>query len=290
MKAPDFSYTRAESLDEAISLLNATDVDSALIAGGQSLMAMLNLRIASTDHLVDLNGLTELRGIEERGEKVRIGALTRHSEIENSALIAAELPLVAEAIREVAHVAIRNRGTIGGSLALADPAAELPACMMAYEAEIVVAGAQGEKVYPASDFFLGVFETAMQPGEVIKEVILEKRGTATDQYAFAELARRKGDYAMAGIAIATKGSQQIETAKIVAFGVSDKPEYAPQAEQSLIGSSLPISDDKALEVAEAAFSEIEFAGDVHASAETKAHLTKTLIQRSLAKLSGNNSS
>ncbi|MGI9378454.1 MAG: FAD binding domain-containing protein [Methyloligellaceae bacterium] len=289
MKAPDFSYTRAKSLDEAITLLNATDVDSSLIAGGQSLMAMLNLRIASTDHLVDLNGLTELRGIEERGNNIRIGALTRHSEIEGSALIAAELPLVAEAIREVAHVAIRNRGTIGGSLALADPAAELPACMMAYEADIIVVGTQGEKSYPASDFFLGVFETALQPGEVIKEIILKKRGSATNHCAFAELARRKGDYAMAGIAISTTGSQQIESAKIVAFGVSDKPEYAPRAEQALVGSPLPISDEKASQVAEAAFSEIEFAGDVHASAQTKAHLTKTLVRRSLAKLSGKDS-
>lgn len=286
MKSPDFEYARPGTLEEAIALLSDDNSDALPLAGGQSLMAMMNLRVAGPDRLVDLSDLTDLSGIEESGDIIRIGAMTRHVELEESSLVAKHLPLIATAIKEVAHVAIRNRGTIGGSLALADPAAELPACCVAYNATIVTQGEEGEKRVPADGFFTGVFETTLGEGQLIKAIEFEKRSGAGNYYAFAELARRKGDYAMVGVAISTSGMQHLENSRIVLFGVSDRPERAGTAEKLIDGSPIAIPEDIREKAAASAAEGIEFAGDLHASAETKAHLSAVLVERALKDIDG----
>ncbi len=286
MKAPDFEYARPGSIDEAISLLSSEDLDTIPLAGGQSLMAMMNLRVAAPDRLVDLSALPEMSGIEDKGSTIRIGAMTRHVELENSELVAEQLPLISTAVRDVAHVAIRNRGTIGGSLALADPAAELPACCMAYDATIITQGKSGEQRVPADGFFTGVFETALGQGELIKAIEFEKRGGESNHFAFAELARRKGDYAMVGVAMSARGAQTIEDLRIVLFGVSDKPERAGAAEKLLEGQSINFSGEILDKATAIATKGIDFAGDLHASAPTKAHLSTVLVKQALKQLSG----
>jgi len=163
MKAPNFAYAKPASLNEALELLSAHAGAAVPLAGGQSLMATLNLRLSAPELLVDLGALDELRGIAEDGDAVAIGALTTHSEVAQSPLVRRALPLIARAMRDVAHVAIRNRGTLGGSLAYADPAAEMPACCVALDATLVVAGRAGRREIPAAQFYKGLFETALDP-------------------------------------------------------------------------------------------------------------------------------
>ena len=285
MKAPDFEYARPDSIEEAISLLSPGDLYTLPLAGGQSLMAMMNLRVAAPDCLVDLSAISELSGIEDKGSTISIGAMTRHVEMGNSELVAEHLPLISAAINDIAHVAIRNRGTIGGSLALADPAAELPACCIAYDATIITHGTSGEKRTPADGFFVGIFETVLGEGELIKAIEFDKRGNKESQFAFAELARRKGDYAMVGIAMSANGTQTIVDPRIVLFGVSDKPERAVDAEKTLEGSPINISEEILEKVSNVVTEGIDFSGDLHASASTKEHLSTVLVKRALIQLS-----
>jgi len=265
MKAPRFAYARPASVAEALALLDKHQDDARVLAGGQSLVPMLNFRVAAPKVLVDINRIAGLGGIKVTKSHVRIGALTRHVELERSVDIAKHLPLVAAAMPYVAHPAIRNRGTFGGSCALADPAAELPACALALGATFVVAGKKGERRVAAEDFFKGLYATALKTGELLiaAEFPLPKPG---DACAFGELARRHGDYAMVGLAV--QASKRGFRAAF--FGVGDRPELieaeAADAVISKVGTAL---DPRA---------------DLHASAETKLHLAKVLAGRVLAQL------
>lgn len=206
MKAADFDYTKPRTVDEALAILANHGGEVRPIAGGQSLMPMMNFRLAQPDMLLDLNALEELQGIRDGGDCIIIGAMTRYRALECSALIGTHLPLVATALPHIAHAAIRNRGTIGGSIALADPAAEMPALMLALEATITVVSTRGARHIAADDFFLGLYETALADDEIITEICVPKAGLVA-RFAFHELARRHGDYAMVGIAMT---AQQIE--------------------------------------------------------------------------------
>jgi carbon-monoxide dehydrogenase medium subunit len=265
MKAPRFAYARPASVAEALALLDRHRDDARVLAGGQSLVPMLNFRVAAPKVLVDINRIAALAGIKVTKSHVRIGALTRHVELERSPDIAKQLPLVAAAVPYIAHPAIRNRGTFGGSCALADPAAELPACALALGATFVVAGKKGERRVPAEDFFKGLYATALKAGELLvaAEFPLLKPG---ETCAFGELARRHGDYAMVGLA-AQASKKGLRAAF---FGVGDRPEIIEaegiEGVLSKIGTAL---DPRA---------------DLHASAETKLHLAKVLARRVLAQL------
>ena len=284
MKAPRFAYARPGSTAEALALLEEHGDDARVLAGGQSLVPMLNFRVAAPRVLVDINRIAALAGIKVTKNHVRIGALVRHVELERSADIALHLPLVASAMPHIAHPAIRNRGTFGGSCALADPAAELPACALALGATFIAAGKKGERRIAAGDFFKGLYATALKTGELLvaAEFPLPKPGYAS---AFGELARRHGDYAMVGVAIhgSTHGGK-FSDMRVVFFGVADRPERAAQFERAL--------DDRpaAAETIEGALGELDAdlspRADFHGSAATKRHLSKVLAGRVLKQMEG----
>jgi len=265
MKAPRFAYARPASVAEALALLDRHRDDARVLAGGQSLVPMLNFRVAAPKVLVDINRIAALSGIKVTKTHVRIGALTRHVELERSAEIAKHLPLVAAAMPHIAHPAIRNRGTFGGSCALADPAAELPACALALGATIVVAGKKGERRVAAEDFFKGLYTTALKPGELLvaAEFPLPKPG---DTSAFGELARRHGDYAMVGVAAHRSKKDGL---RVAFFGVGDRPEVLEADSVEGVLSKVTDLDPRA---------------DLHASGATKLHLAKVLAGRVLAQL------
>ena len=264
MKAPRFAYARPSSVAQALALLDEHKDDARVLAGGQSLVPMLNFRVAAPKVLVDINRIAALSGIKVTKSHVRIGALVRHVELERSPEIAKHLPLIASAVPHIAHPAIRNRGTFGGSCALADPAAELPACALALGATFVVAGKKGERRVAAADFFRGLYATALKTGELLvaAEFPLPKPG---DRFAFGELARRHGDYAMVGVAV--HGSKKDLRAAF--FGVGDRPEVLEA--DSVDGVISKVST-------------LEPHGDLHASAATKLHLAKVLAGRVLKEL------
>jgi len=280
MKAPRLAYARPATVAEALALLAEHRDDARVLAGGQSLMPMLNLRVAAPRVLVDINRIAGLSGITLAKDHVRIGALTRHVELERSVDIARHLPLIAQAMPQVAHAAIRTRGTFGGSCALADPAAELPACALALGATFVIAGARGERRVPAAEFFRGLYATALAANEILvaAEFPLPRPGYAS---AFGELARRHGDYAMVGVAAhgSTAGGKFADL-RIVFFGVAERPLRATKLEQALNGRS---SD--AIDTALAAL-DLETRGDLQASAATKKHLARVLAGRVLKQLAG----
>src|SRR5436309_10558514 len=235
MKAPRFAYARPASLAEALALLAEYKDDARVLAGGQSLVPMMSFRVAAPKVLVDINRIGSLAGIKVAKSFVRIGALTRHVELERSADIAEHLPLVAAAMPHIAHPAIRNRGTFGGSCALADPAAELPACALALGATFVVAGKKAERRIAAEDFFKGLYATALKPGELLvaAEFPLPKPGYVS---AFGELARRHGDYAMVGVAAhGSTQAKKFSDMRVVFFGVADRPQRAARLERALDG-------------------------------------------------------
>jgi carbon-monoxide dehydrogenase medium subunit len=265
MKAPRFAYARPASVAEALALLDKHKDDARVLAGGQSLVPMLNFRVAAPKVLVDINRISALSGIKVAKGQVRIGALTRQVELERSPEIAKHLPLVASAMPHIAHPAIRNRGTFGGSCALADPAAELPACALALGATFVVAGKKGERRVAAGDFFKGLYATALKPGELLvaAEFPLPKPNSKS---AFGELARRHGDYAMVGVA--AHGSKQELRAAF--FGVGDRPVVVEADSVDGILSRLD--------------ADLEPRADLHASAATKLHLAKVLAGRVLRQM------
>ena len=282
MKAPRFAYARPASVAEALALLDKHKDDARVLAGGQSLVPMLNFRVAAPKVLIDINRIAALSGIKVTKSHVRIAALVRHVELERSAEIAKHLPLVASAMPHIAHPAIRNRGTFGGSCALADPAAELPACAIALGATFVVAGKKGERRIAAEDFFKGLYATALKTGELLvaAEFPLPKAGYAS---AFGELARRHGDYAMVGAAVhgSTQGGR-FSDMRVVFFGVGDRPQRAASFERALEGQP---ASAKAIDGALAKI-DLEARADLHASAATKLHLAKVLAGRVLKQLNG----
>jgi carbon-monoxide dehydrogenase medium subunit len=282
MKAPNFAYARPASLDEALELLSTHAGAAVPLAGGQSLMATLNLRLSAPDLLVDLGGLDELRGIADDGDVVAIGALTTHSEVMQSALVRRSLPLIARAMRDVAHVAIRNRGTLGGSLAYADPAAEMPACCVALDATLVVAGRGQRREIAAAEFYQGLFETALEPGELIVQVRLPKQ-KPSGSWGFSELSRRHGDFALAGLAAVIEADgDRIGAARLVYFGCADHARVATGLGHKLRGQALPLRECDWLSDMIAA--EIKPVDTPGLKARTKVQLATALTRRVLAAL------
>ena len=284
MKSAPFAYARAASLEEVFDCLATHGDEVRLLAGGQSLLATLALRLSEPAMLLDINGISALRFIERRGDVIAVGALTRYCDLEASPLMTQHIPLVAQAIPHIAHAAIRNRGTIGGSLALADPAAELPACMVALQAVIVVAGAGGERRIAANDFFLGIYATALAPGEMIVriEIALPRTGAAA---TLAEFSRRHGDYAMVGLAAqaSLRGTGTFEALRLVFFGCGERPVRAYGAEALVLGGGgLPAPTQARLR--EAMQADLDPLSDLHAGADTRRYLAAVLAERALAAL------
>ncbi len=281
MKASDFSYECPSSLTEALGLLAEADIDTRALAGGQSLMPMMNFRLAQPERLLDLNRIEELRFIRETHDAVEIGAMTRMAELEQSALVSAHQPLIAKALPFIAHPAIRNRGTVGGSLALADPAAEMPAIALALDARIHVASRDGSRIIASQDCFLGPYETALADDELI-ELISFPKATPDQKVAFYEIARRHGDYAMAGVSVALRGQSAISDARVAFFGISDRAVRAEACETALVGQAL--SDQAAIAAAVEQVGQLSCFGDLHADVGTKQHLARVVLKRALAEL------
>jgi carbon-monoxide dehydrogenase medium subunit len=274
VKPAAFAYAKARSLDDAIRLLGEHS-DAKLLAGGQSLIATLNMRLSHPSMLIDLNGVAGLDGVRMNGGTVEIGAMTRHAALERSADIAKFAPLIARAMPHIAHPAIRNRGTIGGSLSYADPAAELPACLVALDGEIEIAGPGGRRSVKADDFFRGLFETALGPGDVLTAIRLPTAASAT-RVGFAELARRHGDYAVVGLAAAaTADGGGLSGVRLVYFGVGATPVRARRAEEALARGSV---DDAVAAL------DLDPADDIQASGAVKMHLAGVLLRRVAAQL------
>jgi carbon-monoxide dehydrogenase medium subunit len=246
MKARGFRYVKPDTLKNALRILHDEGTDAVPLAGGQSLLAGLNLRLSAPSLLVDIGGLCELSGRFEQADSIRIGAATRHAELLRCPLVKKHLPLLTKAAHHIGHIAIRNRGTLGGSLAYSDPAAEIPACAVALDATLVLASATGEREVKAELFFKGLFETDLRPGELIVAVKFAKV-PATTKCTFLELARRHGDFAMIGIAalVAMEGPK-IADARIVYFGAVEHAKLARSTSVALAGLTVPIDDLSAL--------------------------------------------
>ena len=271
MKPAPFAYAKAKSLEHAIALLGDADGEAKVLAGGQSLIATLNMRLSTPRLLVDINGLG-LSGVAVKNGIVEIGALTRHVELERSPDIARHAPLIARAMPHIAHAAIRNRGTIGGSIAFADPAAELPACLVALGGEIEIAGAKGTRTVKADDFFQGLFETALGPGDVLTAIRIPAAGDNT-RAGFNEFARRHGDYAMVGLAAnAEADGDGFSDVRLAYFGVGATPVRARQAETALTNGDIE-SAVKALG------HDLDPPSDVHSTSATKRHLAGVLLRK-----------
>jgi carbon-monoxide dehydrogenase medium subunit len=277
LKPAQFAYAKATSAAHAIGLLGEHGGNTRLLAGGQSLIASLNMRLSSPALLVDINGLPGLGAIAVKNGQVEIGALTRHARIERSTDIARHAPLLARAMPHIAHPAIRNRGTIGGSIAFADPAAELPACLVALGAEIDISGPKGKRTIKAENFFKKLFETDLGAQDLLTAIRVPA-ATADTRTGFAEFARRHGDYAMAGLAASARASgKTLADIQLVFFGVGDTPVRARKAEAALAGSI-----DGAVK---ALADDLAPSGDIQASAELKLHLAGVLLRKVAKQLS-----
>jgi carbon-monoxide dehydrogenase medium subunit len=282
LKAPPFAYVKAESIEQLFDLLLQYGDRARILAGGQSLLAALNLRLSAPELLIDIAALPGMADIALQGETVRIGALVTHAELERSPVIARHVPLLAQAVPHVAHVAIRNVGTFGGSIALADPAAEYPACAIALGATFTLASKKGERRVAAREFFKGLYETALQPGEVLigGEFPAQSEGERT---VFLELARRHGDYAIIGVAArARMDAARFADARLAFFGVGEKAVLAARAGAAVEGR---VAGPEAIAAAQAALAtELHPVADLHTSASAKLHLAKVLTSRALAAL------
>ena len=283
MKASAFSYARATSVGDALELLVAHGDKAKVLSGGQSLMPAMNLRLISPELIVDIGELAELRGIAVRGDVLNIGALTRHVDLLNSPDIAAHAPLLTEAIAHVAHPAIRNRGTLGGSLAHADPASELPACMVALNAIIIIRGQASERRIAAEDFFTGIYETALSAQELLVAVELPVTKKESAHFFF-EFARRHGDYAIAGLAAqAIMAGGRLAGLRMAFFAVGDRPVLARAANKLV---NVTITPAALADAATALGEELDPQDDQQASASMRRHLAKLLMARCASALLG----
>ena len=282
MKAPPFAYARARSLAEVFDLLARHGDEAKLLAGGQSLLATLNMRLSEPQLLIDISRLAELKGVQVRDGVVRIGALTTHAEIERSPEIRKHLPLLAQAAPHIAHPAIRNVGTIGGSLALADPAAEWPACCVALDAQFVVAGKAGTRRVAARDFFKALYATALKPAEVLTHIEIKVPGPDY-RSAFVELAQRRGDYAIAGLAaIARNSGGTLKDVRLSFLGVGQTPVLARAAMAAMEGKRA--ASDTIAAAANALAKDLDPTPDLYSTAATKMQLARVLTARALAAL------
>jgi carbon-monoxide dehydrogenase medium subunit len=283
MKASAFSYARATSVGNAIELLVAHGERAKVLSGGQSLMPAMNLRLVAPELIVDIGDVAELRGIAVSGDILTIGALTRHADLLKSSKIAAHAPLLIDAVAHVAHPAIRNRGTIGGNLAHADPASELPACMVALDATIVACGPAGERRIPAGDFFTGIYETALSAQELLVAVELPVARKDSAHF-FCEFARRHGDYAIVGLAAqAVVENDMLTDLRPVFFAIGDRPVLAKASAKLLKTAVTPAL------LAEASHDlskELDPPEDQQANASMRRHLAKVLLARCVSTLLG----
>jgi aerobic carbon-monoxide dehydrogenase medium subunit len=278
VKAPKFSYLRAESVEQVLQLLDQHGEDARILAGGQSLMPTLNMRLSQPTLLIDINRLDQLSGISLRDGRLRIGALSRHAEVARSPIVAEHLPLIAEAMPHVAHVAVRNRGTFGGSIALSDPAAEMPACVLALNATLVLQSVAGRREVAADDYFKGLYETARRPNELLVEALIPTRQPPSVT-VFMELARRHGDFAVAGIAFhLTVRDSNITDGRLVYFGSEEKPTLGRAALAAIKGKSLR---EAGWQAAEALGADLAPMSSPFGSSKMRLHLQRVLTKRAL---------
>ena len=280
MKPPAFDYIAATSIDMAVAALAAAGGDAKIIAGGQSLLPMLNFRLLRPSVLVDINRIASLAYINETAAAIRVGALTRHFQLETSPVIARYFPVMSCAMTHVAHLAIRNRGTIGGSLSHADPAAELPMMALLLDAELHVASASGKRTVAARDFFLDALTVGLEGDDMVTEIVLPKLPPRTG-WGFEEVARRHGDFALAAAAVTlTVAGGAIAQARIALTGVGPTPLRAADAETLLTGHAL--EDGLINRAIEAVRAVLAPATDLHASSDYRRHLAGILTGRALA--------
>lgn len=281
MKMPDFAYHRPESLAEALDVLGRHAGEAKVLAGGQSLLPVMALRLSQPRHVVDLDHVAELMVLAPGpGGGVTVGAMVRHADVERSELVARDVPLLARTMKLIGHPAIRSRGTVCGSLAHADPAAELPALALATGAEIVVRSATRERVLTAADFFVSFLTTALEPDEMVVEVRLPSPEPRTGG-SIREVSRRHGDFALVGVccSVTLAADGTVRDAALAYFGVDSTPVRADGAEKGLVGSTLDATTAAA--AAHAAAQELEPADDLHATAAYRRHVAERLTRRAL---------
>jgi aerobic carbon-monoxide dehydrogenase medium subunit len=279
MKLPYVEYEAPTTMAEAVDLLAEHQDEASVLAGGQSLIPLMALRLARPAVLIDINGLSELSLVAVEDGRVTIGAMTREYVAEDSATVGDTVPLLAAALPLIGHEAIRSRGTIGGSLAHADPAAELPAVARALDAEFVVRGRAGERVVPAADWFEGYLATSRRPDEILAEVRFPAAGPGTG-VAFLEVARRHGDFAIVGLAVSlTLADGVISDARLAFAGVSDVPVRAAEAEDLLVGERP--SAELFAEAARVATAALDPPADLNGSPEYRKQIAATLVRRGL---------
>lgn len=279
MKAAAFDYVKPKALHEALSLLEEAGEDARLIAGGQTLLATLNMRLSEPSVLIDITDVAELKGISVVGNNLRIGALVTHTEIEDSELVAKHAPLLKAAAPHIAHRAIRNLGTWGGSLAYGDPAAEWPACSLTLGATMIIHGPSGERRVSAKDFFIDLYTTSLEPDEILVATEIPF-ASKQEVFYFHELARRHGDYAVAGLAaVAQKQGDILTNCAFTFFSVGATPVMATAAQDLVDGKKL--NDELIAQAVAAARNEIEAIADITNSAEAKQHLIGVLLERGL---------
>jgi len=282
MKAAAFSYARATSVADALALLARHGDEAKVMSGGQSLMPALNLRLATPSLVIDIGRLAELRGITATPGLITIGALTRHVDLLRSPEIAARLPLLRAAVAHVAHPAIRNRGTIGGNLAHADPASELPACMLALDAGMIARGQKGERRIAAEHFFTGIYTTALAPDELLVAVEIAPPPLEA-RFFFREFARRSGDYAMVGLAaMAVVEGARLVGLRLGYFGIGDRPQLALEAAARLVGRDVTAH---VLDAAQGALDdEIDPPQDQQATSGMRRYLARQLMAEAVSTL------
>jgi carbon-monoxide dehydrogenase medium subunit len=274
VKPAPFAYKKAKSLDEAVALLGEHG-DARLLAGGQSLIATLNMRLSAPTLLIDINGIPGLDGIAHKNSAIEIGTLVRHVQAERSGVVVQHAPLIARAMPFIAHPAIRTRGTLGGSIAFADPAAELPACLLALDGEVDVHGPKGKRTIKARDYFKGLYETALGPQDILTAFRVPA-ATKDTRIGFAELARRHGDYAIVGLAACARADGKgLKDVRLAFFGVDNTPLRAEKAEAALAGGDV-----------DAAVAALDLAphDDIQATGAVKKHLAGVLLRRVAAQL------
>ena len=279
MKAAAFDYVKPASLAQVFELLQTHGDDARLLAGGQTLMATLNMRLSEPQLVVDITGIQALRGISVQGQVLRIGALVTHTDIEFSPLVAQHAPLLKTAAPHIAHRAIRNSGTWGGSIAYADPAAEWPTCLLALGGSVVAQSSRGERRIAADDFFTGLYSTALAPDEVLTACEIPL-ASADHWFGFSELARRHGDYAIVGMAAtARRQGRALQGVRIALLGIAATPVRALKAEALLEGR--PLDQDLVAQAVACLRAEIEPLPDLTNTPDTKRHLAGVLLQRML---------
>lgn len=278
MKSPAFSYYEAKNLADAINV-KKTDDNAVILAGGQSLLPTLNMRLSNPSVLIDIGKIKELREIKNEDGYLSIGAMSSHSKVMSNKDVNEVFPILCKILSQVAHPAIRNKGTHGGSVAYGDPAAELPAFAVLLDAQIVLSGSSGERIVSAKEFYKGLFETSINPDEILTSVKYPINQN-NKQLFFDEITRRHGDYAMAGLVGSIKQKSNInEEINLVFFGTGDKPNEAPKTCEYLMKNEYNYSNIKDI-----LKNDIEFASDISSSSDMKAHLSAILVGRMMKEL------